>query len=486
MELVKCRLCTSNENLIEIFSEDGHARRLALKINECLPVVVHPGDRLPKLICVSCSNKVEEFYNFWRACEEANLTLDSVCNLQEDPNLQSEQSLRVSHPAVIEGSDAKTDKDNEDQLCVPVEPNDVMQELCARAESPVEPTFNIKEPRIGDYVLVKEETFELAKDKHCKGSNSNEEKINLEFSEHEAETDKDIFEVQQKRKEKLPQMWDVFEKHGSNSMVTHRRYIISKAAFSCSLCGQCYKLAEALSGDTTDNNGAGVEFRTFACSICGKVFPRRSSLKRHLSLHGDVKPFPCHLCGRAFNRKEHLSRHTLSHTGGRPYNCDICSKPFTRKEHLARHRNITHFSELHPNKIFVTAGSSTENIKKESEDSRIDQPYKCNFCGQCFSEDEHLIKHQENEHWQVTASSMKETILRPYICTVCHKRFTRKEHLVRHHKIHEKHYTSVQRTDLSVSLMKNRTFCIDMQGMEIRGSSSCPLPKVASIDTEDI
>lgn len=485
MELVKCRLCTCNENLIEIFSEEGHARRLALKINECLPVVVRPGDHLPKLICVSCSNKVEDFYNFWRTCEEANLTLDSVCNVQEEPNLHSEHSLKENLHAGTKGSNAKTDKENEEQLRVSVEPNDAMQELHVPPESPVEPTFRIKEPRIEDYVLVKEETFELAKDKHRKGSYSNVENLHLEFTERDAAADKDIFEIQQRRKEKLPQMWDVFEKHAADSLVTHRRYLISKSAFSCSLCGQCYKLSETLSGDSADN-GSDIEFRTFACSICSKVFPRRSSLKRHLSLHGDLKPFPCHLCGRAFNRKEHLSRHTLSHTGGRPFNCDICSKPFTRKEHLSRHRNIAHFSELHPRNIFVSAESSSEKIKKESEDNSADQTNRCNFSGQCFPEDEHLIRHQGSEQWQVKASSAKDTILRPYICSECHKRFTRKEHLVRHQKVHEKHYASVQRTDLSVSLMRNRTFCIDMQGIEIKRPSNCSLQKVSNIDTGGI
>lgn len=40
MEILKCRLCTASDDLIEIFSQEGEHRNIATKINECLPVVV--------------------------------------------------------------------------------------------------------------------------------------------------------------------------------------------------------------------------------------------------------------------------------------------------------------------------------------------------------------------------------------------------------------------------------------------------------------
>lgn len=272
-------------------------------------------------------------------------------------------------------------------------------------------------------------------------------------------------------------MWDVFIKNSLNSRenkttVVHRRYIISKGAFSCSLCGQCYSIAEGFpremdsssSGlDTSENIGNNLDFRVFSCTQCGKVFPRRSSLKRHIQLHGNYKPFCCTLCGRAFNRKEHLSRHMVSHTGGRPFHCDICFKPFTRKEHLMRHRNITHFADQH---ILVT-GNKSESVnsgespvvKEEVKDYDPENPVPCEICGQVFSQKQYLINHQRTIHgihWEVIESTSKDLLLRPYNCVVCNKKFTRKEHLVRHHKIHERQFGKLPRGEMSLSVISQK------------------------------
>lgn len=75
-----------------------------------------------------------------------------------------------------------------------------------------------------------------------------------------AEQDKDILLTQRRRREVLPPMWDVYEKvafspgkensdssyqNGNSKImytVTHRRYIISKGAFPCSLCKRCFRI----------------------------------------------------------------------------------------------------------------------------------------------------------------------------------------------------------------------------------------------------
>lgn len=282
--------------------------------------------------------------------------------------------------------------------------------------------------------------------------------------------DIDILNAMRKRREVLPPMWDVFEKicteekhsetvktgNGKGKQqqqnvrtvlkgkfsVIHRRYIVAKGAFPCSLCGRCflfnqgrpregipYADADILPGDG-DSNTDSPSDGLYPCPQCGKLFPRRTSLKRHQQIHFEGKKFICKICGKAFNRNEHLTRHMLSHTGGRPFQCDLCSKVFTRKEHLIRHRQ--------------SHDTSGVVVKEEPEDlppgygfadfePTDSKPFVCDICHSAYARREHMTKHKKVAH-NIDADPESEP--KPYCCNHCFKTFTRKEHLTRHKKIH--------------------------------------------------
>lgn len=280
--------------------------------------------------------------------------------------------------------------------------------------------------------------------------------------------DIDILNAMRKRREVLPPMWDVFEKicteekhsetvktgnkgkqqqnvrtvlKGKFSVI-HRRYIVAKGAFPCSLCGRCflfnqgrpregipYADADIVPGDQ-DSNTDSPSDGLYPCPQCGKLFPRRTSLKRHQQIHFEGKKFICKICGKAFNRNEHLTRHMLSHTGGRPFQCDLCSKVFTRKEHLIRHRQ--------------SHDTSGVVVKEEPEDlppgygfadfePTDSKPFVCDICHSAYARREHMTKHKKVAH-NIDADPESEP--KPYCCNHCFKTFTRKEHLTRHKKIH--------------------------------------------------
>lgn len=277
--------------------------------------------------------------------------------------------------------------------------------------------------------------------------------------------DVDILNAMRKRREVLPPMWDVFErisqeekqidpKSGKGKQqntrtvlkgkfsVIHRRYIVAKGAFPCSLCGRCflfnqgrpregipYADADIVQGDQ-DSNTDSPSDGLYPCPQCGKLFPRRTSLKRHQQIHFEGKKFVCKICGKAFNRNEHLTRHMLSHTGGRPFQCDLCTKVFTRKEHLIRHRQSHDVTGVVKEESDDPSGGYGFSDFAEATESK---PFVCDICHSAYARREHMTKHKKVAHG-IDADPESEP--KPYCCNHCFKTFTRKEHLTRHKKIH--------------------------------------------------
>lgn len=240
----------------------------------------------------------------------------------------------------------------------------------------------------------------------------------VEFNNNSDLRDRDVIEIQRIRQELLPPMWDVYEKSPPNEsgelQVTHRRYIVSKAAFPCSLCGACFKFDQGCERGEAPDSGP------YDCVVCHKIFPKRSAWKKHQATHEDIKPFLCRDCGKGFNRQDQLSRHLISHSTVRPYNCEGCGKAYARKEHLNRH----HFSSptcLDPNVDPV-------------------RPFSCPSCGQGFVRKEHLVRHSKRAH----DIELSDNEPKPFSCQICSKTFTRREHLRRHKLVHAKEEKTVK------------------------------------------
>jgi Zinc-finger associated domain (zf-AD) len=72
-----CRLCSNaaSDN-IQIYAEED----LQKKIVECLSINIQKLDKLPKIICSSCHEYVEIFYEFRKSCTNAQKMLESCIN----------------------------------------------------------------------------------------------------------------------------------------------------------------------------------------------------------------------------------------------------------------------------------------------------------------------------------------------------------------------------------------------------------------------
>ncbi|XP_050534088.1 gastrula zinc finger protein XlCGF57.1-like isoform X2 [Daktulosphaira vitifoliae] len=377
-----------------------------------LGIEVLENDNQSKIICSKCLTILNRWDVFHKICLKNNVEMNQLNQV----NNKNEEGNESTNNLVVEIND-----EEDDTKMFPCKENLESNKSTKK--------IYLGEPSPEDYVLMKEETFNL--DPLKNGSSgvlgdylveyNNCKKLPSEINN----ADKDIVDHLRIRREVLPPMWDVFEKtidkmiagEACLPLVTHRRYIINKGAFPCSLCGECYEFDQGICRDEEEPQPPPEiesQQRLFVCPTCGKSFPRRSSWKRHQMTHEDVKPFVCRICTSGFNRKEHLMRHMLSHSTIRPFPCEKCGKRFIRKEHLARHLMC---------------------IPSCHSSSDMPRPFCCDICKQRFVRKEHLFRHRKraHEHALTLENPLEE---KPFSCWLCGKCFTRHEHLRKHLDMH--------------------------------------------------
>uniref|UniRef100_A0A1B6GVN6 Protein krueppel n=1 Tax=Cuerna arida TaxID=1464854 RepID=A0A1B6GVN6_9HEMI len=408
-----CRLCStviiSGVHTI-LDNPEGSDLKVADQIWECLQIKVSKDDNLPQSVCTPCYNTTQQLFAFRLACHKVQTKLKQ-CKEQKDISNKIENEDE-SCKTREEPSDGTVDEaedpsevistDNEDSEC---------------QENGNENLPELGEPSPEDYVLMKEETFSIDANKvNSAGSVRGKSGVLadhlVEFNNNSDLRDRDVVEIQRVRQELLPPMWDVYEKSSPNEtgelQVTHRRYIVSKGAFPCSLCGACFRFDQGCERGEVPDSGP------YDCVVCHKVFPKRSAWKKHQATHEDVKPFLCRECGKGFNRQEHLSRHLLSHTATRPFMCEGCGKSYARKEHLNRHQ-------------FSSPSCADPNVDPV-------RPFTCPTCNHGFVRKEHLVRHCKRAH----DVELNDNEPKPFTCQICSKTFTRREHLRRHKIVHAK------------------------------------------------
>lgn len=186
------------------------------------------------------------------------------------------------------------------------------------------------------------------------------------------------------------------------------------------------------------------------CPECDKLFPRASSLKRHIVLHLDDRPYQCTVCQANYKSYSQLKRHLRIHTGEKPAKCEHCEKTFRTYNELYVHRR-SHTGEKpfeckFCGKCFSTRGYRNTHERIHTGDKRFqcdicgmkftessarrvhlfthtgETPYKCEVCGRGFTQAGNLSKHVKTLHSNV----------KPFKCQECDKEFAVKQELNRH------------------------------------------------------
>ncbi|CAH0761008.1 unnamed protein product [Diatraea saccharalis] len=138
------------------------------------------------------------------------------------------------------------------------------------------------------------------------------------------------------------------------------------------------------------------------CDYCARMFDTKTSIRRHIYGHLNLKPHKCPHCPKKFRYVTKIQEHiTQEHDDTiRNFICDICGQYYLSKKNYNMHL-ATHM--------------------------RSDDEYKCLFCEDTFGQYSALIKH-EKQH----------LVTGRYICTICKMSYTCRDHLSMHLKGHLK------------------------------------------------
>ncbi|XP_030833943.1 zinc finger protein 23 [Strongylocentrotus purpuratus] len=96
----------------------------------------------------------------------------------------------------------------------------------------------------------------------------------------------------------------------------------------------------ATGSDRNDPSCSLAKEKPFLCCVCSKGFTVRSSLSRHMTIHGGEKPHECMFCTMRFMYIYSLKEHLRIHTGEKPYRCTVCDKGFRASRNLALHMKV--------------------------------------------------------------------------------------------------------------------------------------------------
>lgn len=307
----QCRVCMSNENLIDIFKFEMETLRLCdLVMLICTTLRISERDYLPHLICTGCIDKVKIAYEFKTTCENTDKELRK--------NLKRSKNKERGHQT--------------------------------------------------EFVMIDCEDFSDESEEEDIRKDDDEFRLSESLSEIDSDDSFEINPIKKKRPSRSRRRPPARKRSNSSKKTGAKRSrpSESESKSKSNLIKRDIVYIEANNGSSDEEEDNDKSFHSSSskssnrkrsgsaghtCPDCGRVCATPSSLREHAKTHSDDKPFGCHICDRTFKLKKNLTAHVKRHLDQSIVECPKCDLTFTSRNDLKQHITHEHEERSTPNNV---------------------------------------------------------------------------------------------------------------------------------------
>ncbi|GAB0094564.1 hypothetical protein DMENIID0001_098810 [Sergentomyia squamirostris] len=325
----QCRVCTTKENLVDIFSpfEDSVISEKIQII--CRTVKILERDFLPHFICSGCVDKLKIALEFKETCENTDREMRKKLKRSKKTIRRNTEFVLIDADAFSESHSEEEKKRTDDEE---FKLSDVVE---SSASSDTDSTFHSGE-KVKKYKGKRGRPPGSTSQRGRRRSRNDVVFIAAPMSD-EGETS----ESKKKYKGKSLQCQTCNEVFASPA---------SLAKHSCSLnecpledVGRNNQSSEDEEEDKPLAKRRKTKDSGHQCKFCRLTFRTMSELKNHKAQHKGEKPYLCRICNKTFKLAQSLNGHLQRHENeDSQVTCQHCWKYFPNKKELRKHEATAH------------------------------------------------------------------------------------------------------------------------------------------------
>ncbi|KAH8253587.1 hypothetical protein KR032_006165 [Drosophila birchii] len=284
----QCRVCTSKEDLVDLFKKQIDATPADMLLVICPSVSILPKDFMPQFICTKCLESLTIAIQLRKQLETTDQDLRKRLS-------RSKNKVRRPRGYVVIDAPVTDSSEDEEELDDEFKVSDVGGSTSPDSDS------------------VDSDESSQKKEKKKPGRPGRPRKIPLKRSNED--DDDESPSVPKKKYPSTPTASvGPFEcEHCDLTFSRKQSYVLhrkthERTEHTCPICGKKFKVEWAYKTHMERHEQERAQFR---CELCSQVFRLRAELKRHMAVKHDEHGFiyECKRCQRTFLTSQRLQRH---------------------------------------------------------------------------------------------------------------------------------------------------------------------------------